>query len=198
MEHVVAHVVGPEHAGAASDERRALPPKNRCKRRRTGEDDRHGTGESLARRPGKDELAEAGLTGVPDITISAVPLSLVYKREFPLFERTGNYPATRMSETRNNKTIQRTVGSWASPISEPGLYTASCGGGCSVSIIDVYKGDNACKQCLGWKRVDDGEKQSWKYWEELPVSIRLAVTLGLVRPVECPNCHGTGQEPRDE
>jgi len=63
------------------------------------------------------------------------------------------------------------------------------------NIVEIYKGEDACQQYLGWKRVDDGEHQSWKYWAELPTQSRIAVTLGLVKPVECPHCHGSGKEP---
>lgn len=62
--------------------------------------------------------------------------------------------------------------------------------------IVIYQGPDACQRCLGWKRVansDDGE--SWKYWAELRPPENLAVTLGVVRPVVCPRCGGTGREP---
>lgn len=63
-------------------------------------------------------------------------------------------------------------------------------------MIQIYDGANACGRCLGWKRVDDGDEGiSWKYWAELPVQSRIAVTLGLVRPIVCPRCNGTGVEP---
>lgn len=64
-----------------------------------------------------------------------------------------------------------------------------------MDIITIYDGANACGQCLGWKRVDDGEKQSWKYWEELPAQSRIAITMGLVKPITCPRCSGSGIEP---
>ncbi len=64
-----------------------------------------------------------------------------------------------------------------------------------TNIIVIYEGENQCLQCLGWKRVDDGEKQSWKYWAELPAQSQVAVQLGLVNPFECPRCKGTGIEP---
>ena len=66
-----------------------------------------------------------------------------------------------------------------------------------MDIVKIYDGKDACTQCLGWKRVDDGEQQSWKYWEELPFQSALAIRMGLVRPVECPHCHGTGIEPKE-
>lgn len=63
-------------------------------------------------------------------------------------------------------------------------------------MIEIYDGPNACERCLGWKHIDDGDEGiSWKYWIELPAQSRIAVTLGLVRPVVCPRCGGTGAEP---
>lgn len=64
-----------------------------------------------------------------------------------------------------------------------------------MDIVTIYDGEGACQQCLGWKRVDDGKQQSWKYWAELPAQSAVAVRMGLVRPIECPRCHGTGREP---
>jgi hypothetical protein len=51
-----------------------------------------------------------------------------------------------------------------------------------------------CLRCLGDGRIantDDGE--AWKYWLELPLQSAVAVTMGLVRPIPCPECGGTGQ-----
>ncbi len=54
--------------------------------------------------------------------------------------------------------------------------------------------ENACTQCLGWKRVDSEDHLSWKYWKKYP-EIKGAIRKGLVTPVECPHCNGTGVEP---
>jgi hypothetical protein len=63
------------------------------------------------------------------------------------------------------------------------------------TAVVVYTGADACPVCLGWKRVDDGDDPcSWKYWAELPEQSAIAVRMGLVRPVVCPRCGGTGQE----
>lgn len=64
-----------------------------------------------------------------------------------------------------------------------------------MDTVVIYEGDDKCSQCLGWKRVDDGEQQSWKYWAELPEQSKVAIKIGLVKPVECPLCKGTGIEP---
>jgi hypothetical protein len=63
-----------------------------------------------------------------------------------------------------------------------------------MSIVVIYEGEDACTQCLGWKRVDSSEQQSWKYWAELPAQSQIAVKMGLVKPIVCPHCGGTGKE----
>jgi hypothetical protein len=64
-------------------------------------------------------------------------------------------------------------------------------------VVLIYEGEDACKQCLGWKRTDGSDEHlSWKYWAELPERASVAVKIGLVKPEECPRCHGTGIEPK--
>jgi len=66
-------------------------------------------------------------------------------------------------------------------------------------LVMIYEGPDACQQCLGWKRVaNDDERSSWKHWAELPAPENIAVRLGLVYPVECPRCQGSGRERADE
>ncbi len=65
-------------------------------------------------------------------------------------------------------------------------------------VILIYKGENPCQQCLGWKRVDNGNGASWMHWAELPEQSRIAVTMGWVKPITCPRCNGTGEEPRND
>jgi len=67
-----------------------------------------------------------------------------------------------------------------------------------MKVTIIYDGEDACERCLGWKKVDDGEKQSWKYWAELPEQSRLAVNMGLVKPIDCPDCGGTGIQPKPQ
>lgn len=63
-------------------------------------------------------------------------------------------------------------------------------------IIEIYTGPDACQKCVGWKQIANDEEQSaWKYWAELPPPSNLSVQLGLVFPIDCPRCHGTGKEP---
>ena len=64
----------------------------------------------------------------------------------------------------------------------------------NADVVVIYDGSNPCRTCLGWKRVDDGEGYSWKYWATLPAPSNIAVQIGMVKPVKCPDCQGTGVE----
>ncbi len=51
-----------------------------------------------------------------------------------------------------------------------------------------------CLQCAGCGKIaNDDEGTPWKYWLELPLHSSIAVLVGIVRPIECPACHGIGQ-----
>lgn len=50
-----------------------------------------------------------------------------------------------------------------------------------------------CKKCMGCGRLADSEDgEPWKLWEDLPPGSDIAVQMGLVKPVLCPDCGGTG------
>ena len=50
-----------------------------------------------------------------------------------------------------------------------------------------------CDSCAGCGYVTDGESpEPFKYWLELPVQSAIALQMGLVKPVECFACKGTG------
>lgn len=51
-----------------------------------------------------------------------------------------------------------------------------------------------CWKCNGCGQVANTDRQEpWTAWEQLPVRSAMAVVLGLVRPVLCPQCDGTGR-----
>jgi DnaJ-class molecular chaperone len=51
-----------------------------------------------------------------------------------------------------------------------------------------------CQRCLGGGRIANSEAgEAWKYWQELPPGSDLAVRLGIVFPIDCPACNGTGR-----
>ncbi len=53
---------------------------------------------------------------------------------------------------------------------------------------------DACKRCNGCGQLANDDDQSpWWNWETLPEESKLAVHMGLVRPVPCPECSGTGK-----
>lgn len=65
-----------------------------------------------------------------------------------------------------------------------------------MSAIVIYQGPDACQKCLGWKKIaNDDEQSSWKHWAELPPPSNLAVQVGMVFPIDCPRCQGSGREP---
>jgi len=51
-----------------------------------------------------------------------------------------------------------------------------------------------CPKCEGCGKIANTDDQEpWTYWEELPPSAKVAVQMGLVHPVPCPACNGTGK-----
>ena len=57
----------------------------------------------------------------------------------------------------------------------------------------MNKQDSKCRRCDGCGKIansDDGEP--WTAWAELPPGSDLAVRAGIVKPIPCPSCKGTG------
>lgn len=53
-----------------------------------------------------------------------------------------------------------------------------------------------CRRCSGCGQVAHGDDaSSWLAWASLPPGSDLAVRLGIVFPVTCPSCAGTGRTP---
>jgi hypothetical protein len=51
-----------------------------------------------------------------------------------------------------------------------------------------------CSDCDGCGQVaDTDDREPWTAWTALPVRSALAVTTGMVRPVPCGSCGGTGR-----
>ena len=54
--------------------------------------------------------------------------------------------------------------------------------------------DDKCMKCDGCGKVADTEDQEpWSMWLDLPIRSGSAVMMGLVRPMPCPACGGTGR-----
>lgn len=66
----------------------------------------------------------------------------------------------------------------------------------SLNYKTIVMKNGNCDRCAGCGYITDGESpEPFKYWMELPVQSALALQMGLVKPVECPDCKGTGNEP---
>lgn len=51
-----------------------------------------------------------------------------------------------------------------------------------------------CGRCDGCGQIaDDDEGTPWSYWLNLPARSAGAMLTGLVKPLPCPVCKGTGQ-----
>lgn len=52
-----------------------------------------------------------------------------------------------------------------------------------------------CKRCDGCGKVANSDDQEpWTYWLNLPLQSSAAVLMGLVKPIPCPVCNGSGFE----
>lgn len=62
-----------------------------------------------------------------------------------------------------------------------------------IAEVTEEKPEVVCRRCAGCGKIadsDDGEP--WKYWQDLPPGADLAVRAGIVKPITCPACNGTG------
>ena len=50
-----------------------------------------------------------------------------------------------------------------------------------------------CSRCDGCGKLADTESQEpWTAWTSLPLHSSLSVLVGMVKPMICPDCKGTG------
>lgn len=53
-----------------------------------------------------------------------------------------------------------------------------------------------CQTCDGCGKIaNDDDRSPWTHWERLPPGSDVAVRLGMVRPMTCPDCDGSGNKP---
>ncbi|MFN3005124.1 hypothetical protein [Mycolicibacterium wolinskyi] len=58
---------------------------------------------------------------------------------------------------------------------------------------DTFDPTKDCRKCVGDGQIaNDDDGTPWSAWANLPPGADLAVRMGLVRPVQCPDCKGTG------
>lgn len=51
-----------------------------------------------------------------------------------------------------------------------------------------------CERCAGCGQIaDDEDGTPWSTWEALPQQSKAAINMGLVKPIPCPDCNGTGK-----
>jgi len=50
-----------------------------------------------------------------------------------------------------------------------------------------------CGKCEGCGQIaNDDDGTPWKYWAEVPIASSMAILMGQVKPIPCPECKGTG------
>ena len=50
-----------------------------------------------------------------------------------------------------------------------------------------------CPRCDGCGKIADSEDgEPWSVWTSLPLNAAAAVIAGLVKPLTCPDCDGSG------
>lgn len=54
--------------------------------------------------------------------------------------------------------------------------------------------NDKCTTCEGCGKIaNDDSGTPWSAWTSLPLHSSAAVLMGLVRPVPCPDCNGSGK-----
>ena len=52
-----------------------------------------------------------------------------------------------------------------------------------------------CERCDGCGKIASGEEGlPWSTWLDLPLKASAAVLFGIVEPIDCPDCGGTGKK----
>lgn len=56
-----------------------------------------------------------------------------------------------------------------------------------------------CRSCLGCGKIaNDDDASPWTVWADMPPPSNIAMTMGLARPIPCPECGGTGKRTEKE
>lgn len=60
----------------------------------------------------------------------------------------------------------------------------------------MNEGAKPCGRCNGCKQIaNDDDGTPWHHWAALNPPENIAVQFGLVFPIQCPRCQGSGKEP---
>lgn len=62
---------------------------------------------------------------------------------------------------------------------------------------ETYNSINNCDRCDGCGQIaDDKDGAPWTAWTSLPYQSAIAIRLGWVKPIPCPECEGSGKQAR--
>lgn len=75
------------------------------------------------------------------------------------------------------------------------MHLANCRGG-ETRPGGLKENDmSKCVNCDGCGKIaDDDDGAPWSMWLSLPVQSSIAIQMGWVKPIDCPECGGTGKE----
>lgn len=63
-----------------------------------------------------------------------------------------------------------------------------------VDLGNTGPSAGCCQKCQGCGKVANSDGQEpWTEWEQLPLGSDLAVKMGIVKPIACSACKGTGK-----
>lgn len=103
----------------------------------------------------------------------------------------GQAIAGGMDETQPETTAARAVCSEPGCNSMPLPETGKCA---PHSFSSAAEAAGLCGRCDGCGKIADGEEGApWSVWESMPLKSSAAVLLGIVKPITCPDCGGTGK-----
>ena len=62
-----------------------------------------------------------------------------------------------------------------------------------------FNPETDCGRCAGCGQISDGDPgEPWSAWMALPVESAVGMLAGIVKPIDCPDCNGTGERPKTQ
>ena len=144
------------------------------------------------RRPTDDEWGQLGT--LPPLTLSLSPLmalAILGHLQLALRHPRNTGPSTAMALD-----LARAIEAHVSAIP---CFAEMCRRGWDPSFDAVRAGPakaeaDKCAQCDGCGRVaDTADREPWTFYSKVPLESSAAVLLGLIKPIVCPVCNGSGQ-----